>query len=71
MHIYIFQDRIHTSKELQLLLCTLIYSVDNPTDGDQKDELDSEVLKLGRSMKELVLAIVDIVDEATGDDRKH
>ena len=53
------------------MLCDLIYSVDNPTDDDKKDELDSVVLKLGRNMKELVLAIVGIVDEATGDDQKH
>ena len=32
---------------------------------------DSVVLQLGRSMKELVLAIVKVVDEATGDDQKH
>ena len=30
---------------------------------------DSVVLQLGRSMKELVLAIVKVVDEATGDDK--
>ena len=29
------------------------------------------VLQLGRSMKELVLAVVKVVDEATGDDQKH
>ena len=59
------------SKELELLLCALVHSVDSPTDDDKKDELDSVALKLGQSMKELVLAIVGIVDEATEDDQKH
>ena len=53
------------------MLCAHVYSVDNPPDVDKKDELDSVVLKLGRSMKELVLGIVKILDEATGDDLKH
>ena len=57
----LFKD-IHTSEELQLLLCALVCSV---------DKLDSVALKLGQSMKELVLAIVGIVDEATEDDPKQ
>ena len=54
-----------------MLLCALVCSVDTPTDEDKKDELDSVALKLGRNMKELVLAIVGIVDEATEDDQKQ
>ena len=71
LHICIFQDSYSHIKRYAIVLCDLIYSVDNPTDDDKKDELDSVVLKLGRNMKELVLAIVGIVDEATGDDQKH
>ena len=62
---------IHISKELELLLCAFVHSVDSPTDVDERDELDSVALKLGQSMKELVVAIVGIVDEVTGDDQKH
>ena len=54
-----------------MLLCALVHSVDSPTDDDKKDELDSVALKLGQSMKELVVAIVGIVDEATEDDQKQ
>ena len=54
-----------------MLLCALVCSVDTTTGEDKKDELESVALKLGRNMKELVLAIVRIVDEATGDDQKH
>ena len=39
--------------------------------AEKKDEKkgahDSVVLQLGRSMKELVLAVVKVLDEATGD----
>ena len=56
---------------MQLYLCAPICSVDTPTDDAKKDKLDSVAMKLGRSMKELVVAIVGIVDEATGDDQKH
>ena len=62
---------IHTSEELQLLPSALVCSVDTPTDEDKKDKLDSVALKLGQSMKELVVAIVGIVDEATEDDQKQ
>ena len=36
-------------------------------DSDEPDELDSVVLQLGKSLKELVLGIVKTVDEATGE----
>ena len=52
---------------IHYIFCDFVCSAEKR--NEKEGVPDSVVLQLGRSMKELVLAVVKVVDEAAGDDK--